>query len=77
MSDIQVMNDEGLLACPFCGNDAYFENDGSDHFVACEKCGCGTDDWLSKESAVKAWNTRKGHLWTVDDFKQMNAERNI
>lgn len=78
MSDIPTMNDEGLLECPLCdSSDSFLECDSGLWRVACGNCECFTGDRLNKLSAVKAWNTRKGHLWTVDDFKQMNAERNI
>lgn len=70
-----MMNDEGLLCCPFCGgNKAYLEKSDKDYFVACEKCGCGTDDWLKPESAINAWNTRNGHLYTKADFAEKSWE---
>lgn len=84
MSDIPMMNGEGLLECPFCDSSSAFVSVASDYdFSVAPKyqaiCGCGvsTEFYSKRESVIKAWNTRKGHLWTVDDFKQMNAERNI
>lgn len=71
-----MMNDDGLLGCPFCGGvNPYLEKTGNDYFVACSQCGCGTDEWLQSESAVKSWNTRNGHLYTADDYKQDAMER--
>lgn len=71
-----MMNDDGLLGCPFCGGiKPHLEKTGNDYFVACEKCGCGTDEWLKPESAINAWNTRNGHLWTKQDFKDAAWER--
>lgn len=72
-----MMNDEGLLECPFCGDThAYIDNDGPGAFyVACSQCGCGTDEWPHQASAVKSWNTRNGHLYTAEDFNQAAQER--
>jgi Lar family restriction alleviation protein len=71
-----MMNDEGLLECPFCGsNDAYSDSQGDDFFVACAECGNGTDYWPLLDDAVKKWNTRNGHFYTVDDYKQDAMER--
>ena len=73
-----MMNDEGLLECPFCGaNIAYKDYDESRmmHTVSCGDCGCGTDEWLHEEGAVKSWNTRNGHLYTAEDFNQAAQER--
>lgn len=78
MSDIPMMNGDGLLECPFCGSDdVSVVNGGILLHVECIQCNSKSDKYLRSGSAIKAWNTRKGHLWTVDDFKQMNAERNI
>ena len=71
-----MMNDDGLLECPFCGgNDAYIDSKGDDFFVACAECGSGTDYWRLPGNAVKKWNTRGGHLYTTDDYKQDALER--
>ena len=71
-----MMNEEGLLECPFCGgNDAYIDKNTNGHYVACSQCGCGTDEWPNQASAVKSWNTRNGHLYTRDDFNQAAEER--
>ena len=71
-----MMNDEGLLECPFCGsNDAYNDKNIHGYYVACSQCGCGTDEWLHQASAVKSWNTRGGHIYTAEDFNQAAEER--
>ena len=43
--------------------------------VACAKCEAATGDYFKKHHAVKAWNTRNGHLYTADDFNQAAEER--
>jgi hypothetical protein len=50
-----MMNDDGLLECPFCGsNEAYKDNGDIGYYVACPQCGCGTDGRfkLSERSAT-------------------------
>lgn len=50
-----------LMPCPFCGGEAYFEDDGviqeTLYWVNC-KCGIGTTSCHSKESLAKTWNHR-------------------
>lgn len=76
LPNMPMMNEEGLLECPFCGgNEAYSDSQGDDFFVACAECGNGTDYWLLLDDAVKKWNTRNGHLYTADDFNQAAEER--
>lgn len=72
-----MMNGDGLLACPFCNSNPYEDRDKADggYFVACEQCGCSTDHWLKQETAIMKWNTRNGHLYTADDYKQDAMER--
>lgn len=73
-----LMNDEGLLECPLCGgNDAYsdFCHRRKKHFVVCGVCSCNTGEQLSMSSAIRNWNTRNGHLYTADDYKQDAEER--
>ena len=42
--------------CPFCGGEATLCNY---YFVQCEECGVSTLTFITKEEAIKAWNTRK------------------
>ena len=71
-----MMNEEGLLECPFCGsNEAYKDNNDNGHYVACSQCGCGTDGWFKPALAIKAWNSRNGHIYTAEDFNQAAQER--
>ena len=75
---IPMMNGEGLLECPFCGvASAYndFCHRRSMYSVRCGDCDCATGEWLHQEGAVKLWNTRAGHLFTEQDYKDMNDER--
>lgn len=74
-----MMNEDGLLDCPFCGGNPYEDSNEYDYSigysVACSQCGCGTDEWPHQASAVKSWNTRNGHLYTADEFNQAAEER--
>ena len=75
---IPMMNDEGLLECPFCGECSYgvfLAQSDAGWCVACAKCEAATGDYFKKHHAVKAWNTRNGHLYTADDFNQAAEER--
>lgn len=70
-----MMNDEGLLECPFCNsNDAYSDKNIHGYYVACSQCGCGTDEWLHQASAVKSWNTRGGFVYSNADYEDINDE---
>lgn len=45
-----------LKRCPCCGGEAALCNY---YFVQCKKCGLSTLTFITKEEAIKAWNTRK------------------
>lgn len=45
-----------LKRCPCCGGEATLCNY---YFVQCKKCGISTLTFITKEEAIKAWNTRK------------------
>ena len=71
-----MMNDDGLLECPFCNSEnSMLINDDKWHFVTCHDCGWRTDDWMNAATAISMWNTRNGHLYTADDYKQDAMER--
>lgn len=72
-----MMNDEGLLECPFCGlvNSVVTAKDRPYFFVECLSCGANGASALSLDSANRLWNTRNGHLYTADDYKQDAEER--
>ena len=55
------MSEIKLLPCPFCGGEAILHHNGlteKDH-VTCLSCCCRTKDSITKEEAIKQWNTRK------------------
>lgn len=71
-----MMNDEGLLECPFCGSlDVYLFDELVLSHVFCSSCDVRTDDYIDASVAVKSWNTRGGHLYTAEDFNQTAEER--
>jgi Lar family restriction alleviation protein len=53
-----------LKSCPFCGGAAgmtqYADSGPSADlfFVGCENCGCEVDSFVTKQRAVRWWNTR-------------------
>lgn len=76
-----MMNDDGLLECPFCNEvDEVMTGERLvgeiiHHLVMCACCGCETGNHYGFEAAIRAWNTRNGHLYTADDYKQDAEER--
>lgn len=75
---MHMMNDEGVLECPFCGSDeVYLNGDLVLSFVECIDCCATSGEWGSDDTAIRHWNTREGHAYTIDDFKQANAERDL
>lgn len=74
-----MMNDIGLLECPFCGQlkDVFIYRMPTygNYRVACGECETESGMHYSNDDAVKAWNTRNGHLYTADDYKQDAMER--
>lgn len=74
--NIPMMNDEGLLECPFCGSlEVYLLDELVLSHVSCSSCDARTDDHFDASMAVKSWNTRNGHVYTADDFNQAVEER--
>lgn len=76
---MHMMNDEGLLECPGCGcmDAMVMGHDDStiEYRVECQICGTKTSGYLYRDNAVALWNTRAGHLWTQQDFKDMSEEQ--
>lgn len=70
-----MMNDDGLLECPFCGGEnSMKDEDGQWHFVVCQDCGCRTDDWVVAATAIIKWNTRGGFVYSNSDYEDINDE---
>lgn len=73
-----MMNEEGLLECPFCGGgETTMDRDGGLSQIVCLGCGIATDLYQQKSTIIKKWNTRNGHLYTADDFNQAAEERDL
>lgn len=71
-----IMGSNGLLECHDCGSlDISPCVKGSVWIIECNDCGNKGDEYLRLCTAVKSWNTRNGHLYTVDDYKQDAMER--
>lgn len=50
-----------LLPCPFCGGEAQKSNEKrGKNYVECILCECKTGNYQQPETAVLAWNDRKG-----------------
>lgn len=72
-----MMNDNGLLECPFCNEISVgvaTDEDGW-QYIECSDCYCRTDGFRNTKLMVERWNTRNGHLYTADDYKQDAMER--
>lgn len=69
-----MMNDEGLLCCPFCGGSPFTEKLSNGFAVECSDCSCTTGPRLSKVLAVYRWNHRNGHYYTKADFAEKSWE---
>lgn len=76
---IPMMNDDGLLECAHCSSQETYtaERPGYpvEFYVECGKCECKTADYLVDKHAIRSWNTRAGHLFTEQDYKDMSEER--
>lgn len=65
-----MMNDDGLLECPFCSSlEVYLSDELVLSHVYCSSCNVRTDDYLVASSAVKLWNTRGGFTYKDSDFE--------
>lgn len=76
-----MMNDDGLLECPFCGEvdevmiGERLSGETIYHLVVCGNCWCETGNHYQLDTAIEIWNTRGGHLYTAEDFNQAAEER--
>lgn len=71
-----MMGSNGLLECHDCGSlDVSSCVKGSVWIIECNDCGKKGGEYLRLCTAVKSWNTRHGHLYTADDYKQDALER--
>ena len=72
-----MMNNSGFLNCPFCGcNDVGIATDEDGwEYIECGDCHGRTDAFRNRGLMTEKWNTRAGHLYTADDYKQDAEER--
>lgn len=72
-----MMNNSGFLNCPFCGcNDVGIATDEDGwEYIECGDCYSRTDAFRNRKLMTEKWNTRDGHLYTADDYKQDAEER--
>lgn len=66
-----------LLPCPFCGGEAKYIEDKDffvSRFVTCTKCGIETRrNYLRKDLAINAWNTRKPMERIIERLEERRA----
>lgn len=72
-----MMNDEGLLECAHCSslNVGVDSDDDGWAYIECHDCMIRTDGYRNPVLMWSVWNTRNGHLWTKQDFKDAAWER--
>lgn len=72
-----MMNDEGLLECPCCASSNVFIDSDDDGWraVICGVCELQTGRYRNDKFMKHLWNTRRGHLYTAEDFNQAAQER--
>ena len=72
------MSEIKLLPCPFCGNDNIdfwdTENEDFPYQIVCLGCFNGTDECVTKEVAIKRWNTRKPTERIVERLEEKRDE---
>lgn len=62
-----------LKRCAFCGGEATLCNY---YFVQCEECGVSTLTFITKEEAIKAWNTRKPMERIIERLEEEKSDWN-
>ncbi len=70
-----MMNDEGLLECPFCGSpdvDCLEYDDG--WHAECNECDARSKSCMGKMCAIRKWNTRRGFVYSDSDYEDINNE---
>jgi Lar family restriction alleviation protein len=74
---VESVSEIKLLPCPFCGGEAILHHNGlteKDH-VTCLDCCCRTKDSITKEEAIKQWNTRKPMERIIERLKEKEKQR--
>lgn len=70
-----MMNDEGLLECPFCNSpdvDCLEYDDG--WHAECNECDARSKACIDKMCATRKWNTRGGFVYSDSDYEDINNE---
>lgn len=72
-----MMNDDGLLECPCCASTDVFIDTDDDGWraVVCTVCELQTGRYRNDKLMRYLWNTRGGHLYAAQDFKDAAWER--
>lgn len=72
-----MMSSEGLLECAHCASmnvGIESDDDGWD-YIECHDCMIRTDGYRNGPLMRSVWNTRGGHPYTAQDFKDAAWER--
>lgn len=71
-----------LKGCPFCGGRAEWLqtwNQATPYSIGCSRCGIDSDEYNTKDDAVRMWNTRvtsnKHTLPTAAESKEPDARK--
>lgn len=63
---MQILNEEKLKPCPFCGGDADISDSSGligcgmnlEYYVVCEECLAKGEEFGNPKDAIEAWNRR-------------------
>lgn len=70
-----MMNDEGLLECPFCGSlEVYCFKCDDGWRAECNECDARPKACIDKMRAIRKWNTRGGFVYSNSDYEDINNE---